>query len=63
MRRNHMAWYSAIHSELESFEEHAHPRKWSWKNQKLWDWERGEIIKRPPLRLFDDLESFDFSNT
>ncbi|KAJ9634939.1 hypothetical protein H2199_008803 [Coniosporium tulheliwenetii] len=63
MRGNHMAWYSAIHSELESFEEHAHPRKWSWKNQKLWDWERGEIMKRPPLRLFDDLESFDFSNT
>ncbi len=58
-----MAWYSATHSEIDSSEEGECPQRWNWRNQKLWNWEDGETMKLLPLTLFDDLETFDFSDT
>lgn len=59
-RTNHMAWYSGVHSQLDDTVHSECPTNWDWKNQKLWNWEDGGIMKNQPIKLFTDLVVFDF---
>jgi hypothetical protein len=60
VRKNHTSWYSASHPHLAECQDGQDLGAWSWKDQKLWDWEDGRVIKHPPVPLFDKLEEFDF---
>lgn len=62
-RKNMMAWYSAVHSDIAHLPEDSEvPRKWNWKVQKHWDWEDCGIMKHPPQQLFTNLEDLDFDS-
>ncbi|PVH68979.1 hypothetical protein DL98DRAFT_189649 [Cadophora sp. DSE1049] len=63
VRKNHMSWYSASHVELSRHDKDQELRMWDWADQSLWDWQGGIITEHTLLRLFDDLENFDFNYT
>jgi hypothetical protein len=58
-----MSWYSASHVKLAAYRHNEDLSTWDWTDQKLWDWQGGEVIGHAPLSLFNSLKEFDFVPT